>query len=239
MHPNHEAENTLVDIQVSEEQQQRDAFLFDEVQSLQAGDSLISPGQEVPVFYLLIEGRIDVVRDLGTPKEQRKSFSFNKGLSLWHPILGGRYFFTKRPSSQHYVAMTDCKVMQITHETLRGKLYLTGRCIAIIRELLRCSDMPEGSLLHSELDRRFDQFGFPGFDIDRPERLLTVDRRDADATGQDTSALERIKAGVAMMDKEYVAFSREMVRRLLGEELVASPNGETRLGFNPPTLRQS
>lgn len=239
MHENQDQDNTLVNIPVSDEQQQRDAFLFDEELPFRAGDDLISPGQAVPVFYVLIEGRIDVIRDFGDGREGRTSFSFNKGVDAWRPILGGRYFFTQRPSSQRYLCMTDCKVMQITHETLRGKLYLTGRCIAIIRELLRCSDMPEGSLLHAELAKRHDLLGFPGFDISTPERLLTVDaRRDTvGATQADTAAIERIKAGLVLMDKEYVDFSREMVRRLLGEDVDASQNGETHLGFNAPPLR--
>jgi len=240
MYIDQDNENTLVNIAVSDEQMQRDAFLFDEEIKLGAGDALIRPGQEVPVFYVLLEGQINMARDLGSARERSRKFSYAKGRDDWHPILGGRYFFTKRPSSQFYVAMTDCKVMQITHETLRGKLYLSGRCIAIIRELLRCSDMPEGSLLHAELDKRFNQFGFPGFDINQPDRLLTVDSR-RDVVRQpdpDPSAIERIKAGLALMDKEYVDFSREMVRRLLGEEVDASPHGETQLGFDPPPLRR-
>lgn len=233
-------ENTLVNIPVTQEQMERDAFLHDEKVPYAAGAVVIAPGKQVEMLYLLVSGTIDVVRHLGTSREERQSFSRGSDVAGWHPVLGGRYLFTKRPCSQHYIAMTDCQVQQITQETLRGKLYLTGRCIAIIRELLRCSDMPEDNFLRTELEKRFNQFGFTGFDIDKPERLLSVDaKRDVvHASDPDASTIERIKTGLALMDKEYVDYAREMVKRLLGEEVDASQNGETRIGFDAPPLRR-
>lgn len=234
-------ESTIVNIPVTQDQLERDAFLHDEKRKLSAGDRLIRNDQPVEKLYLLISGRIDVIRHLGTPRESEpQTFSYVPGVDKWHPILGGRYLFTKRLSSQDYVAKTTCLVQEITHETLRGKLYLSGRCIAIVRELLRCSDMPMDCFLRTELDKRFNLFGFPGFDIQNPEHLLTVDA-DRDAvhySDPDPSAIDRVKSGLALMDKEYVEYGREMVRRLLGEEVDASRNGETRIGFDAPPLRR-
>ena len=208
-------DDTLIAIPVSDEARRREEALGNRLRTYQKDSTIIRPGQRVDLLYQLLEGSVDVVRDLGTSKESRQSFRRvepnprdQKG---WTPLLGGRYLFTGRPSRMHYIARSACTFAEITPDSIRG-LYYNKDCVKLIREFVRNSDLPL-EMIHEELDKRFDIFRFAGFRKEDLDGLLLIEDRHLTG-GDETRAESRM-----IVRKEFVAFACDMVFRLMGDRL--------------------
>lgn len=188
--------------------------------SLKPGDALIRPGERVEAVYQLTKGSMGLIRHLGTSREQRTSFARTSDKDA-APILGGRYLFSKgRPSSLHYVATTPCSVTMISRELIR-KMYLDKNSVAIVRDIIRCSDMNVEEIL-VQLAMRHAVFGYSGFNIKNPEGLLKCGdlelMYEVDQEGQMTEKQrEEIRTRVKVVDGEYIRFSQDILFQLLGE----------------------
>lgn len=173
------------------------------------GHVLIHPNPEriVDVFYKLLAGAVEIISDLGTSKEKRETFTRVPGKpgekAEKTPILGARYFFGRRPSSRHYVALTSCTVETITQETIYT-LYPRRECTSLVRELIRNSDLPPDTLgqFLEELDRRYDVFMYPGFRKEDLHGLLKAGAEDA-----------------GIMRKVYEDYACDMIWRFTSEEI--------------------
>ena len=176
-----------------------------------AGTAIIAPGQKVQKLYVLVDGQIDAVRHLGEPREQRTPY-VREGGTGWHPTLGGRYLFTGKPSSLHYLAVRDCTVNEID-EALIKRMYEDGTIVNLVRELIRCSDMsPEDA--HMDLTVRHTLHGFPGFDHTNLEYLLRHDpSRMRVEDDEDLKAIER----------EFILFARHMMKRWMSDWFGSNP----------------
>ncbi|WKZ28691.1 MAG: cyclic nucleotide-binding domain-containing protein [Patescibacteria group bacterium] len=176
-----------------------------------AGAAIITPGQKVQKLYVLVDGQIDVVRHLGESREDRTSYA-RQGGTGWYPTLGGRYLFTGKPSSLHYLALRDCTVNEID-ETLIKRMYEDGTIVNLVRELIRCSDMSlEDACM--DLTERYTLYGFPGFDHANLEYLLRHDPSRMRVENKDD-----LKA----VEREFIHFARHMMRRWMGDWFASDP----------------
>lgn len=181
------------------------------VEQYAAHTAIISPGQMVNKLYVLVDGRIDLVRHLGESREERTSFERfdNTG---WSATLGGRYLFTGKPSSMHYLAVTDCKVLAISEALIR-RMYEDGSIVSLVRELIRCSDMNREDA-QMDLVERFVLYGFPGFDHTNLEFLLRHDPSRMRLQNKDD---------IKVVEREYIQFARHMMKRWMGEWFGSNP----------------
>ena len=215
----------------------REKALSDRTMTYRPGSVLIGLGQSVEMLFQVLEGTVDVIRDLGASDQKRERFSreateqekWGEGNDMpFTPILGGRYFFTKRPSSLRYVAVTPCAVSMIAPVTIRKK-YADRDCRKLVRELIRNSDMPI-AMFHEELDRRYHSLLYAGFLKEKPETLLGGEekyvRGDARTRAQ----------GEKLMREAYLDFACEMIFRLMGDLLKTPDDGSTGIGFDPPPV---
>ena len=221
-------EDTLISIPVSESVRLREEAMGSKLRLFTAGDTLIRPGQRVEMLFQLLEGEVAMISDLGTAKEERRVFSRTepnaKDPKGWTPFLGGRYLFQKRASSKHYVALTPCTVSEISPSLIRD-LYYKRDCIKIVREFIRNSDMSM-TMIHRELDKRFDMLGFAGFRKEVHETLLMIE--DEHLAG-DTAARA---IGRKVVRDEYSAFACDMIFRLMGDRL-KQDSDETGIEYVP------
>ena len=208
-------DDTLISIPIDESTRLREEALSSKFRILTPGDALIRPGQPVEMLYQLLEGEVAMARDLGTPKETRQIFSRvepdAKDPKGWTPFLGGRYLFTGRASSMHYIALTPCTVCEMSPALIR-ELYLRRDCVKLVREFIRNSDLPM-EMFHRELDKRFDMMGFAGFRKEVLETLLMIEDEYL-AGGVDTRA-----HGREVVRDEYATFACDMIFRLMGDRL--------------------
>lgn len=207
----------------------------EKVERKQAGDTLVRPGETVNVLYQLIDGSVDLIRDLGTAKQTLfRSYSRDErkmGSSVdWTPILGGRYFFLKKASSLHYVVTSPSKLLLVTPTRVR-KLYAQRDCVKLVRELIRNSDLAPDVFLE-ELDRRYDALHYVGFCKDRLDTLLGSEEKYAQG---DTEA--RAEAQTMMRDA-YIDYACDMIFRLMGDMVEEDRGESTNIAINlPPVLR--
>ncbi len=183
-----------------------------------SGETIIRPDQKVEALYRLHRGRIDMVRNLGTPKESRKTFERESDGS-WSPILGGRYFFIDKPSSRHYIVTKDSEVDVLNRDSLR-RLYLStgGEILLLVRELIRCSDMDiEDAKL--ELAVRYATTDASGFlyEENQLEGLLRHSRDDRHTKDPDH---------LAFIEEQYIAFAQSMLLRWCGPWIDPGKNAD-------------
>ncbi|MFA5854248.1 MAG: hypothetical protein WC866_04135 [Patescibacteria group bacterium] len=198
--------------------------------NLKPEDTLIKPGDRVGAIYQLLRGRIDMVRHLGTPKEERTSYE-RADEKDWAPILGGRYFFNgARPSSMYYLAMTPCTVIKIGPAHIE-RMYYDGNVVNLIRDIIRCSDF-DTEEIRTELATNHAQYGYSGFNIDNLSGLLryganemvyTAGAEDTRGGSVPISKLTEeqraeISDRIQVVNDEYIRFSRDMLFQLLGDQ---------------------
>lgn len=225
------SEKDMLTLPFSADDRAREEGLVSKPIVFPAGHAFIRPDDAVETLYQLLEGTVHVVRDLGTAKAQttkyRRTEPSARGIE-WTPILGARYFFLKKPSSMHYVAMTDCSVAIVAPVTIR-KLYAKRDCVKLVREIIRNSDMPLARL-HEELDKRYDALYYSGFRKEDLEGLLSG--AEEHVAGDTNDRVD----GAKMMRDAYRDYACDMIFLLMGDMLRPVDDGVTNIEFEKPAL---
>lgn len=182
------------------------------------GTAIVRPGQMVEAIYRVHRGQIDMVKDLGSSREERVTFTRDSD-DQFSPMLGGRYFFTKRPSSRHYIAVTRVEADILDYGVLRHMFKSRdGSTLAVVRELLRCSDMliEEAKM---ELASRHAMTGATGFQYNEKnlEGLLRHNKKDLYTESGDF---------LQFMEEQYIEFAQSILLRWCGEWIKDDVGGE-------------
>lgn len=208
----HDTINGLEPIPVNPLTAKREEVLSGDIFQRRDGDVLIRPVQLVETLYQLLEGKVRVVKDLGTSRE--KEFGVferrhdPKDPEGWTPIFG-RYFFTQRMSTMHYIVVGHATVAQIAPWMIKD-LYRRRECVKLVREIFRNSEVPL-EVLSSALDERYAMFFYPGF---RKEELAGLLRDAYVEGGEETRGKNR-----EMVRKAYSDFACEVIYLLMGNQV--------------------
>jgi hypothetical protein len=182
------------------------------------GTAILCPGQMVEALYQIHRGRVDMVSELGTSREARETFSRDSD-DQFSPMLGGRYFFTKRPSSRHYIAVTSVEAIILDYDVLKRMFKnRDGSTLPIVRELLRSSDMlvEEAKM---ELAVRHVTTGASGFKYDAAnlDGLLRHNKKDAYTKNPDF---------LQFIEEQFLEFAQSILLRWCGEWIKDDVGGE-------------
>lgn len=172
------------------------------------GTAIVRPGQMVEAIYRIHRGQIDMVKDLGSSREERVTFTRDSD-DQYSPMLGGRYFFTQRPSSRHYIAVTSVEAEILDYSVLRHMFKSRdGSTLAVVRELLRCSDMlvEEAKM---ELAARYVMTGASGFKYDENDLDGLLRHNKKDTYTKDRDFLQFI-------EEQFIEFAQSLLLRWCG-----------------------
>jgi len=108
---------------------------------IRAGEPVIPMGAEVDCLYALRVGTVKLVAG-GSEKQPPLVKAFHGNPHKDMPIIGARYFFTRRKSSIAYVAQTDVVVYAIDSSVLVD-IHNDRNMLTLMRELIVNSDVAE------------------------------------------------------------------------------------------------
>lgn len=108
---------------------------------IKAGEPVIPMGAEVDCLYALRAGTVKLVPGSSEKKPPlTKEFHGQPHRNM--PIIGGRYFFTRRKSTIAYVAQTDVAIYAIDSSALVD-FHNDRHMLTLMRELIVNSDIAE------------------------------------------------------------------------------------------------
>lgn len=110
-------------------------------QEIKAGQPIIALGEEVDCLYALRVGTVKLVPG-GSEKSPPLVRHFHGNPHKDMPIIGARYFFTRRLASIAYVAQSDVVVYAIDSSALVD-IHNDSNMLTLMRELIVNSDIAE------------------------------------------------------------------------------------------------